>query len=508
MPNLCPAPDQLSDLLSDRLDEEQRTRLESHLGECPACQQALLLLAGNLDSRQWQMLNGVCRPGTPPPGARESLDAYPEPSASFLERLGCLASRGVQSYPSIPGFEILAEVGRGGMAIVYKARQTRLNRVVALKVIQADNLSPERLSRARRGAEIIAGLKHPNILRLFEVGKHENLLYGVCEDMEGGDLHQKLKAGVLPPRQAAQLLQTIARAVQFFHDRGIVHRDLKPANILLTAEGTPKVADFGLARFIEENNLLTLSGDVVGTPSHMAPEQVLARSDKVGPGTDVYALGVIGYEMLTGRPPFHSASRMEILYQIVHLEPMPPCQLQPGIPRDLEIICLKCLHKEMDLRYRSAGELADDLDRFLKDQPIRARPVSAWERSWKWARQRPAVVLLTGLLLVVALVGSLTVLWERRLLRSAHQEAVRESRETRKALQEMEAELAGVASSLFRCRLALARHELERNRVAEARRWLSLCQPRPGQPDLRDQEWQELWRRCQQAAGADEVRTP
>ena len=296
-----------------------------------------------------------------------------------------------------------AFLGRGGMGVVYKARHRRLNRPVALKMLIAGAYAgpPER-ARFQREAEAVASLHHANIVAVYDVGDHEGCPYFTMELLEGGSLAQALAGTPQPARQAAALLITLAEAVQVAHQAGIVHRDLKPANILLTAEGTPKVADFGLARHFEGEPALTLSGARIGTPSYMAPEQVIGKAGTIGPAADIYALGALLYEMLTGRPPFRGETAAETERQVIHDEPVSPSRLNTKVPRDLETICLKCLSKEPQRRYASAAALADDLRRFGEGRPIQARPVGWGERSWRWCRRNPtaAALLVTALALV------------------------------------------------------------------------------------------------------------
>jgi tetratricopeptide (TPR) repeat protein/tRNA A-37 threonylcarbamoyl transferase component Bud32 len=296
--------------------------------------------------------------------------------------------------PSIPGYEILGELGRGGMGVVYQGRHVALNRPVALKMIRAGALAggPE-VSRFRAEAEAVARLQHPNIVQVYDVGEHGGPPYFSLEFCPGGSLAAKLGRTPLPPGSAAPLVEALARAMHTAHGAGVIHRDLKPANVLLAADGTPKITDFGLAKKLDEAGQ-TASGAVVGTPSYMAPEQARGRSKDVGPWTDVYALGAILYECLTGRPPFKAASALETLAQVLTQEPVPPSRLQPGVPRDLETVCLKCLRKEPHKRYASAEALADDLRRFRAGEPVWARPAPAWERVWKWAMRRPAAAAL------------------------------------------------------------------------------------------------------------------
>jgi tetratricopeptide (TPR) repeat protein len=325
-------------------------------------------------------------------------------------------------WPTVPGYEILGVLGRGGMGVVYKARQIGLGRLVALKMILAGaHAGPDAVSRFRREAEAAARLQHPHIVQIHEIGVHDGLPYLSLEYVEGGSLAQKLAGTPLPPRQAAQLVETLARVVHVAHQRGIVHRDLKPGNVLLGDDGTPKVADFGLAKRLDDPAGQTASGDILGTPSYMAPEQAGGKHRPVGPAVDTYALGAILYDLVTGRPPFKAASAMGTVWQVLHQEPVPPRQLQPKLPRDLETICLKCLRKEPSKRYGSAGDLADDLHRFLHGEPIRARPVRVWERGVKWAKRRPLMAVEVVLLAVVG-VGLMVaaVVWRQHQIQQLH----------------------------------------------------------------------------------------
>jgi serine/threonine-protein kinase len=317
--------------------------------------------------------------------------------------------------PAIPGYEVLGELGRGGMGVVYLARQVALDRLVALKMILAgSHAGDQELARFRTEAEAVARLQHPHIVQIHEVGAQGGLPYFSLEFCPGGSLDKKLAGTPLPPAAAAALVEKLARAMQAAHHKGVLHRDLKPANVLLAEDGTPKVTDFGLAKKLGGAGQ-TQSGAVMGTPSYMAPEQAEGRPGAVGPAADVYALGAILYECLTGRPPFRAETPLETLLQVRTAEPVPPGRLVPKVPRDLETICLKCLRKEPPKRYPSALELADDLRRFLEDRPIRARPVGRAERLWRWGRRNPAVAgLLAALLLVVAgALAGLTGLWLR-----------------------------------------------------------------------------------------------
>jgi hypothetical protein len=306
----------------------------------------------------------------------------------------------------VPGYEVQGVLGRGGMGVVYRARQVGLNRPVALKMIlHAEHAAPEGHRRFLKEAESVARLRHPNIVPVYEVGEHQPAGGGPAvpffsmELCEGGSLEDRLQRAPLTPAEAAALVRTLAQAVQHAHEQGIVHRDLKPANVLLTPDAQPKVTDFGLAKRVGEAGQ-TASGAVVGTPSYMAPEQAGGRGKEIDGRADVYALGALLYECLTGRPPFKAATAAETLVQVLADEPVPPRRLQPRVPPDLETVCLKCLHKEPKKRYQSAQELADDLKRFLAGEVVRARPVGRLERGGRWCKRNPAVA---GLLAAVGM---------------------------------------------------------------------------------------------------------
>jgi tetratricopeptide (TPR) repeat protein len=314
----------------------------------------------------------------------------------------------------VEGFEIQGELGRGAMGVVYKALQLGLNRLVAIKMIRyGANAAAEDLVRFLAEAEAVAQIHHPNIVQIYSVAKHAGLPLFVLEYLDGGSLGQRIRQGPLAPKEAAEMLELLAQAMDAAHQRGIIHRDLKPGNVLLDSEGQPKITDFGLAKRFKSSSGLTQSGAVMGTPGYMAPEQASGKSGVVGPAADIYALGAILYEMLTGRPPFKAASSMETMLQVLNDEPVPPSRIQPGLPRDLETICLKCMRNEPSRRYDSALALADDLRRYQNGETILARPVSNAERFGRWCRRHPGVTGLSAALLC-ALVGGLvavTLLW-------------------------------------------------------------------------------------------------
>jgi tetratricopeptide (TPR) repeat protein/tRNA A-37 threonylcarbamoyl transferase component Bud32 len=303
---------------------------------------------------------------------------------------------------TVPGYEILGELGRGGMGVVYKARHLQLKRLAALKMIlRGAHASGDQLARFRREAGAAARLQHPNIVHVYEVGEYKGLPYFALEFMDGGSLGRRLRTSPLPAREAAQLVATLAGAMQTAHEAGVIHRDLKPDNVLLTSSGICKITDFGLAKQLDDDSTKTESDAIIGTPNYMAPEQASSRAREIGPLSDVYALGAILYECLTGRPPFKAATPMDTLIQVRTEEPVPPRRLQPKVPRDLETICLKCLEKQPQRRYASAEALAKDLTRFLNREPILARRVRPWERAAKWVRRRPAAAALVGVLIAV-----------------------------------------------------------------------------------------------------------
>ncbi len=311
--------------------------------------------------------------------------------------------------PRVPGYEILGELGRGGMGVVYKARQVNLNRVVALKMILAGgHAGPADVQRFRAEAEAIARLRHPYIVEVYSVGDQGGRPFFALEYVEGGTLADRINGRPQPAAAAARMIEMLAQGVHAAHQAGIVHRDLKPGNVLLGSDGVPRIADFGLAKKLDEANPKTQTGTILGTPSYMAPEQAgMSRPDckpgqpAVGPLVDVYALGAILYEMLTGRPPFKAATPLDTVLEVVRIDVVPPRTLQPKVPRDLETICLKCLRKDQAQRYRSAAELAEDLRRYQAGEPILARPAPAWERAWKRWRRRPLRAAAAILLLIV-----------------------------------------------------------------------------------------------------------
>ena len=317
---------------------------------------------------------------------------------------------GEPELPRIPGYEVQTVLGRGGIGIIYRVRHVKLDRVVALKMLlSGEYAGAVELARFTREAQSIAALQHPNIVQIYDVGEVDGRAYFTMELVGGGSLSQKLGGTPQPAQYCSSVTETLARAIHAAHLAGIVHRDLKPANILLTPDGTPKISDFGLARHFEGQSDLTLDMAKIGTPSYMAPEQVIGKPGEVGPSADIYALGATLYELLTGRPPFRGETHTETERQLLTREPVRPSQLNAKVPRDLETICLKCLQKEPRRRYDTAGALADDLGRFERSEPITARRVGFLERSGKWIRRHPGPAIAAASVVMLLVLGATAI---------------------------------------------------------------------------------------------------
>jgi tetratricopeptide (TPR) repeat protein len=407
----CPSPEDLQLLLEEKVDATHERWLVGHLERCSLCQEGLDRL---MRRREWGIglkdlstergsgfgdrAGGQETPQTPPPvdatterrakDQSQTTETTPGPTGQPVATTG-------PSMPAIPGYELLEKLGEGGMGVVYRARQIGLNRLVAVKMIRGGSQArPEHFSRFRIEAEAVARLRHAHIIQIHDIGAVEGLPFVSLELLEGGSLDERLKGTPQPAKATATLMGTLARAVQVAHDAGIIHRDLKPSNVLYTSDGVPKITDFGLAKRLESDSRQTESGAIMGSPSYMAPEQARGHTKDVGPAADVYALGAILYEMLTGRPPFKGETPLETVRQVVDDEVVPPSRLVPKVARDLETISLKCLNKEPAKRYPTAGALDDELDRFLRGEPILGRRAGPIERGYRWVRRRPAAAAL------------------------------------------------------------------------------------------------------------------
>jgi serine/threonine-protein kinase len=372
----------------------------------------------------------------------------------------------------IAGYKILRVLGQGGMGVVYKARQRGLKRIVALKMIVAGgHHGSADLARFRSEAVAVADLQHPNIVQIYEVGEDNGHPFFSLEYVAGGSLARKIAGTPRPSREAAQLVRALANGMEYAHQRGIIHRDLKPANVLLTESGEPKVSDFGLVKRLEDDAGQTQSGSILGTPSYMAPEQAEGKIKEIGPRTDIYALGGILYELMTGRPPFRAASVLDTLQQVRTQDPIPPSQFQPKVPRDLETICLKCLQKDPAKRYAAAADLGEDLRRFLSGESILARPVSQAERLWRLCLRNPRVAALSAIVafLVVAWAATSTLLY--RLARANERSALANaaSASQNAAMAEFNAQKAASKAREALANAETARQNAERATANETR---------------------------------------
>ena len=401
----------------------------------------------------------------------------------------------VEKPPLVPGdsslakgasfgdYELLEQIARGGMGVVYKARQKSLNRIVALKMLLfGPQASPEFVKRFRAEAVAAASLQHPNIVAIHEVGVHEGQHFFVMDYVAGPSLAQAVGHQPLPARRAAGYLKTIAEAIHYAHQRGILHRDLKPSNVLIDAQDQPRVTDFGLAKRFEGESQVTFTGEVLGSPSYIPPEQALGKRAKVSRQSDVYALGAMLYHLLTGRPPFQGETLTDTLQQVLNTEPVAPRLLNPSTPRDLETICLKCLEKEASRRYPTAQGLAEELGRFLEDKPIQARPVSAAGKLWKWSRRRPALAGMGAALVLSLGLGLTAALWQWH--RAEGQRLNAEANQLR-------AEQNAYAADMNLVQAALGKGDL-----GGALYLLKAHHPAKGQKDLRGWEWRYFWQLC------------
>lgn len=367
----------------------------------PTCPQCGMPLPGG--TVPWLCPKCLLGQAAAPPASEDPFDAptVSPPQPTVLHYFG--------------DYELLSEIARGGMGVVYQARQVSLNRMVAVKLLQFGRLAGAKSkTRFRAEAEAAASLQHPNIVAIHEVGEHEGQQYFSMDYVDGADLAELVREKPLPPRRAAAYVQPVAEAIHYAHQRGVLHRDLKPSNILIDCGDQPRITDFGLAKRLQFDSDLTVTGQILGTPHYMPPEQAGGRRGEISTASDVYSLGAILYHLLTGRPPFMADSFEAVLAQLLHREPVRPRLLNPGVPRDLEVICLKCLSKEPHRRYATAQALAEDLGHWLRDEPIRARPIGAAERLARWGRRKPALAALAVALLLVGSLGFAGILWQWR----------------------------------------------------------------------------------------------
>jgi WD40 repeat protein/serine/threonine protein kinase len=430
--------------------------VDARQGFCPKCLFAQAT-ADDFDDASVSQLDASKAP------AAEGSSSADQSAASTME----------QQFPrAFANYELLEEIARGGMGIVYRARHVSLERIVAVKMLLFGPLaSPDFVKRFRAEASAAASLQHANIVAIHDVGVHQGQQYFAMDYVEGQSLARLLANGPLPATRAARYLKTTAEAIHYAHERGILHRDLKPSNVLIDANDQPRVTDFGLARRLEGDSELTMSGQVLGSPNYMPPEQAAGKRGKVSRRSDVYSLGAMLYHLLTGRPPFVGEALTDTLQQVLNSEPVSPRLLNPSVPRDLETICLKCLEKEPSRRYQTAQELADELGRFLNNEPTLAHPVSRAERVWRWCRRKPALASFataTSLLLFGILIGSPIALYR-----------INHARKTARQNQ--------YASDMFRAHQAINEGDL-----FSALRLLNR-----NQMDLRGWEWRYLWQQCQ-----------
>jgi WD40 repeat protein len=433
-------------------------------------------------------LEGVCgncllKPGLGP--MTEPLDDRED--ESHFPALGAKSNRSsiTEAVGRFGDYELLEEIARGGMGIVYRARQVSLDRIVAVKMLLAGPLAgKDFVQRFRTEAAAAASLQHPNIVAIHEVGFAQGQHFFAMDFVEGLTLAQLVAKGPLPPRQAATYLKTVAEAIHFAHERNVLHRDLKPSNVLVdSATDQPRVTDFGLAKRLEAETDLTLSGQLLGSPNYMSPEQAKAKRGTVGKHSDVYSLGAILYHLLTGRPPFQGETLTEVLRQLADEDPLAPRLLTARVPRDLETICLKCLEKEPARRYKTAQELANELEHFLRDEPIRAHPVSRAERGWRWCRRKPALATLIVALHLVLALGLTGVLWQwRRATLSESRATVSESL---------------TRQNLYSADMNRVQQAWDQGNLQQAQALLRVHRPQAHKQDLRGFEWRYLSWLCQ-----------
>ena len=424
----CPSSPELGEFVAGKLGRTRTAWIADHVRVCPTCEASLQALDASADPLLAALGSTVAQ--------GRASDTVP----IHLIEIARAARTGPARPAKIGRFEYLGEIGSGSYGTVFKARDAELNRTVAIKILRTGRLGgAEELDRFLREARSFAQLKHPGIVTLYEIGQEEGQYYLVEEFVPGITLAQRMAAEAVPFREAAELLAQVGDALQAAHRQGVIHRDIKPANILLDGERRPHLTDFGLAKVEGEEKPMTHSGDILGTPAYMSPEQARGQALHVDARSDVYSLGVVLYELLTRERPFQGNRRMLIL-QVLEDEPRPPRQLSDKIPRDLETICLKAMAKSPGRRYGSAAEMAEDLRRWLAGEPIKARPQSGMERILGWTRRRPAAAALIAVsvtaLILLATVSSVSYLRIAEEQRQTKQALVRNARLTSAALKE------------------------------------------------------------------------
>jgi WD40 repeat protein len=482
MPGFCPEQAELEAFAKGQAPPDLQDSIEQHLDDCAHCRKRLT--DWSAETASWLRPFAQNRQRELSEGLNQAIECLKR-GIPRLPRDRLLESTGSCALPPLGEHEILAELGRGGMGIVFRARQTSLQREVALKVILSGRFADaDEVRRFRLEAEAAARLDHPQIVPVYEIGEQDGHHFFSMKLVPGGSLAEKLAklrgpAGSAEAnpfwstagfREVASLIRTVARAVHYAHQRGVLHRDLKPSNILLDEDGTPHVTDFGLAKIVSLDEQLTFSNAVMGTPSYMAPEQAAGKSREVTTAADIYSLGAILYEILTGLPPFRTDNFATTLEAVLHQEPVRPKALNPVVPLELETVCLKCLRKEPDHRYSTAGELADDLDRFLAGQPVTARRVGTFLRALMWARRQPALAAALAGIVVVFLAGFTTTIWLWR--REARQRLIALNETTRALQANISLELeqsfrSGNASRALATLARLARDQRDHRVVTE-----------------------------------------